>query len=138
MRQYQIVERAPTPAEHKKLWEAVGWGPIDTRMTQASLSNHIYAVVAVCEGDVVGMGRIVGDGVMYFYIQEVAVLPQHQGRGLGKTIIEHLLAYIQKRRHHNGVAFAGLYATRGNVRLYERYGFKDHSPFMTGMYRRFE
>ena len=45
--------------------------------------------------DVVGMGRIVGDGAIYFYIQDVAVKPEHQGRGVGRQIMEHLLAYLQ-------------------------------------------
>ncbi|MCR5501527.1 MAG: GNAT family N-acetyltransferase [Lachnospiraceae bacterium] len=32
--------------------------------------------------EVVGMGRLVGDGVMYWYLQEIVVLPEYQGRGI--------------------------------------------------------
>lgn len=131
---FEIIERSPTVAEHKFLWESVGWGHVDIVMTEQSLANSVYAVVALCDGDIVGMGRIVGDGAMYFYIQDVAVRPEYQGNGLGKMIMDQLLAFINRRRHKNGIAFIGLFAASGKERFYEQYGFKDHSPEMTGMF----
>lgn len=132
--QYEIIERPPTVAEHKTLWESVGWGTVDIEMTEQSIANSVFAVVAVFEGNVVGMGRIVGDGAMYFYIQDVAVLPKHQKNGLGKLIINHLLNYIKKCKHKNGIAFVGLFASHGNDKFYEQFGFRDYSPVMTGMF----
>jgi GNAT superfamily N-acetyltransferase len=137
-KQYQIIERPPTVVEHKILWESVGWGTVDIEMTEQSIANSVYAVVAVFEGIVVGMGRIVGDGAMYFYIQDVAILPEHQKNGLGKLIVEQLLAYIKKCRYKNGIAFVGLFASRGKEMFYEQFGFKDYSPEMTGMFTVFD
>jgi GNAT superfamily N-acetyltransferase len=133
-KQYEIIERPPTVMEHKKLWESVGWGSIDFEMTKRSLANSVYAVVAVYEGEVIGMGRIVGDGAMYFYIQDVAVLPEHQKNGIGKQIIERLLAYVEENMCKPGFAFVGLFAASGKDKFYEQFGFKDYSPEMTGMY----
>ncbi len=79
------------------------------------------------------MGRIVGDGHMYFYIQDVAVLPEFQGHGIGDAIINQLLQYI--RSHCCSSAFVGLFASHGNDTFYERYGFKNHAPGMTGMFK---
>ncbi|OXM16223.1 GNAT family N-acetyltransferase [Paenibacillus herberti] len=137
-KQYLIIERPPTVLEHNTLWESVGWGTIDTEMTEQSIANSVYAVVVVFDGEVIGMGRIVGDGAMYFYIQDVAVLPEHQGEGIGKMIVEQLLAYIKKCKYKNGIAFVGLFASHGNDKFYESYGFKDHSPEMTGMFTVFD
>lgn len=133
-KRFEIIERPPTAAEHKLLWESVGWGDVDQEMSEQSIANSVYAVVAICEGDVVGMGRIVGDGAMYFYIQDVAVRPEYQSNGLGKLIVERLLAYINRRKHKNGIAFIGLFAASGKEKFYEQFGFKDHSPGMTGMF----
>lgn len=130
----EIIERSPTVEEHKTIWEAVGWGSIDTEMSEQSLARSVYAVVAVSEGEVIGMGRIVGDGVMYFYIQDVAVLPEHQKKGIGAMMMERLLAYIQKCRIANGIAFVGLFASQGNDKFYEQFGFKNYAPGMTGMF----
>jgi GNAT superfamily N-acetyltransferase len=132
--QYEIIQRSPTVTEHQILWESVGWGTVDIDMTERSISNSVYSVVAVFGGNVVGMGRIVGDGAMYFYIQDVAVSPKHQKKGIGKMIMEELLTYIKMNKLKNGIAFIGLFASQGSDRFYEHFGFKNHSPGMTGMF----
>lgn len=131
--QYETFERIPTTEEHTLLWEAVGWGNVNTEMTAASLAHSVYGLVVVHESKVIGMGRIVGDGHMYFYIQYVAVLPEFQGQGIGNRIIEQLLSYIRDHSFHG--AFVGLFASHGNDTFYERYGFKNHAPGMTGMFK---
>lgn len=132
-KRYEIIERVPTVWEHQTLWEAVGWGSVNLDMTERSLSNSVYGIVIIHEQSVVGMGRIVGDGVMYFYIQDVAVLPGHQNKGIGKLIIDHLLGYINRKAFTG--AFVGLFATQANDAFYEKFGFKDYSPTMTGMFK---
>ncbi len=130
---YECIERLPTTEEHASLWEAVGWGDVNTEMTAASLVHSVYGMVVVQEEKVIGMGRIVGDGHMYFYIQDVAVLPEFQGQGIGNVIIEQLIHYI--RSHCFSSAFVGLFASQGNDTFYERYGFQNHAPGMTGMFK---
>jgi ribosomal protein S18 acetylase RimI-like enzyme len=51
----------------------------------ASPEGSLAVVVALDGSQVIGMGRLVGDGVTYFYVQELAVLPAYQGRGIGRT-----------------------------------------------------
>ncbi|WP_058302807.1 GNAT family N-acetyltransferase [Gorillibacterium timonense] len=131
---YIILERYPTVEEHRALWEAVGWGPIDPEMAEASLASSVYAIVVACDHKIVGMGRIVGDGAMYHYIQDVAVLPTHQKQGVGGLITRHLIDYIKNRRHPGGIAFAGLFAAQGSESFYEGFGFQNHAPGMTGMF----
>ncbi|WP_225445754.1 hypothetical protein [Paenibacillus arenosi] len=48
-KQYEIIERRPTVLEHKRLWEAVGWGNANIEMTERSIANSVYAVVVVCD-----------------------------------------------------------------------------------------
>ncbi|WP_135554526.1 GNAT family N-acetyltransferase [Paenibacillus cymbidii] len=130
---YKILERTPSVAEHQYLWESVGWGSIDTGRSKGSLDNSLYGVVVTVNDEPVGMGRIVGDDWMYFYFQDVAVLPSYQGLGIGKEILNYLLAYIEKRCSGGGVAFVGLFASEGKA-FYEKFGFRNHSPHMTGMF----
>nr|WP_028560835.1 GNAT family N-acetyltransferase [Paenibacillus pinihumi] len=129
---FEVVERCPTVAEHQTLWEAAGWGDVDTLVTERSLMNSVYGVVAVCDGVTVGMGRIVGDGAMYYYIQDVAVLPNYRQMGIGKRIMENLLQYIRHRAM--GSPFVGLFASQGKEAFYEQFGFKNYAPGMTGMF----
>ncbi|KPV60241.1 GCN5 family acetyltransferase [Paenibacillus sp. A3] len=129
---YEIIERPPSVLEHKTLWEAVGWGKVNIEMTEQSIANSVYCLVAISDGNVIGMGRIVGDGAMYYYIQDVAVLPEYQNLGIGKQIIEKLLNYIND--NCSGAGFVGLFASHGKNEFYEKFGFQDHSPGMTGMF----
>ena len=69
-------------------------------------------------GDVpVGAGRVLADGLDCAYIADVAVHPDHQGRGLGKAIIQQLVAFSQA---HKKII---LYANPGTEGFYTRLGF---------------
>lgn len=52
--------------------------------------------VNIIDGKIIGMGRIIGDGARIFYIQDVVIHPNFQGKGIGTTIMEKLIAYIEK------------------------------------------
>ncbi|OJJ50870.1 hypothetical protein ASPZODRAFT_278414 [Penicilliopsis zonata CBS 506.65] len=80
----------------------------------------------------VGMGRIIGDGGWYFHIADMAVLPDHQRRGLGDIIMKTLLARI-RREAPEGVAYVTLFADEPGRRLYSRNGFADSMPKEMGM-----
>ena len=67
------------------------------------------------------MGRILGDNGLAFYIQDVIVLPEYQGIGIGRQLMDRLMAYI--RLHAKQNAFIGLMAAVGKESFYERYGF---------------
>ncbi len=126
----RIERRLPTPEEHRRLATSVGWEhAFHWPSLPKSLDRSLFGVVAMDGDEVVGMGRIVGDGVMYFYIQDVAVAPSHQRLGIGQHILDALLEHIQDR----APAFVGLFATGEGREWYER---NDFSPGdMTGMFR---
>ena len=44
-----------------------------------SLPNTVFAVVIRKDGEAVGMGRVVGDGGLFFQVVDIAVLPEHHG-----------------------------------------------------------
>lgn len=129
----QIVQRPPTPQEYRALCVAVGWEQaINFEAAPASLARSLYHVVAADGERVVGMGRIVGDGAIYFYIQDVAVHPEYQHRGIGHMILTDLMAYL--RRHAPAKAFLGLFAAGGTHSFYRRYGFEQYEQ-LVGLFR---
>jgi ribosomal protein S18 acetylase RimI-like enzyme len=71
------------------------------------------------EGDtLVAAGRAVADGVDCSYICDIAVHPSHQGQGLGREVIERLVAASQGHRK------IILYAVPGKEDFYRRFGFR--------------
>ncbi len=72
------------------------------------------------------MGRVIGDGGWCFHIADIATLPQFQGRGLGRLVIDSVLAHIRERAPEN--PYITLIADPPGRRLYEHAGFTDINP----------
>ncbi len=53
--------------------------------------------VVDAEGVPVAMGRVIGDGGWYFHVADIATDPGHQRRGLGRAVVEWLVADIRSR-----------------------------------------
>jgi ribosomal protein S18 acetylase RimI-like enzyme len=118
--------------EHRHIAEAVGWSEsFDWHTLPRSLDGSVSGVVAVYDERVIGMGRLVGDGVKYFYMQDLAVIPKCQGRGVCKSIIERLLLHVV--RTAPSTAFVGLFSTEQAREVYSNRSFSEGD--MTGMFR---
>lgn len=127
-----LLDRLPTPVEHRQLAEAVGWTEaFDWDTMPASLAGSLAGVVALDGDHIVGMGRLVGDGVKYFYVQDLAVLPEYQGAGIGAALLRRLLDHVASTAP--STAFVGLFATDSAMPLYQQHGFTPGD--MAGMFR---
>jgi len=130
---YRLMERPPTSAEYHSLISAVGWAEwTNFAAADAALAHSLYYVVALHEEAVIGMARVVGDGAMFFYIQDVVVAPAHQGHGVGTLLLERVMGYLKDAAPEK--AFIGLFAAEGTHPYYERFGFAV-KPILTGMFR---
>ncbi|USB33384.1 GNAT family N-acetyltransferase [Paenibacillus sp. YPG26] len=90
---------------------------------EQALSRSIRTVTAKDGDKIVGMGRLVGDGLMYCYIQDVRVLPYYQNKGIGKAIINRMIEYARQNGLPNTVITIGLSSAKGAERFYENLGF---------------
>ncbi|KAL2131176.1 hypothetical protein VTI74DRAFT_5442 [Chaetomium olivicolor] len=85
---------------------------------------------------IVAMGRIIGDGGWYFHIADMAVLPEHQRKGLGDAILKHLLGHIKEHAPQDADgkgAYVTLFADEPGRKLYARNGFVEAAPRQLGM-----
>lgn len=128
--------RLPTLEEYRALCAAVGWEEvINFEAAPLSLSRSLFGVTVLDytpgREQAVGMGRIVGDGAIYFYIQDIVVRPEYQGQGIGRLIVEKLMAWL--RSHAPDRSFVGLFASEGRDSFYAHFGFLRH-PALTGMF----
>ncbi|MFC0003056.1 GNAT family N-acetyltransferase [Micromonospora siamensis] len=131
--EYRLVDRLPTVEEFVAVTRAVGWGDAyDPAAIPASLAATLHAVVAVEGERVIGLGRLIGDGAIYYYLQDLAVLPERQRRGVGAAILRRLDEWLAGRASTR--TFVGLFAAGDSVALYRRFGYAVHDD-MTGMFR---
>jgi ribosomal protein S18 acetylase RimI-like enzyme len=75
--------------------------------------------------NMVGFGRAISDGAYQAALYDCAVVESHQGRGLGRTIVQEILS---KLADCNVI----LYASPGKEAFYEKLGFRK---MKTGMAR---
>ncbi len=128
-----LVEEAPAPGEYLALRRLVGWGLPGESAIGPSLRNSLYCVCARSRGRIVGMARVIGDGGMVFYIQDVIVDPARRGEGLGARLMDKVMEFIRARAVPHTIV--GLMAARGKEAFYERYGFtrRPNEKFGAGM-----
>jgi GNAT superfamily N-acetyltransferase len=130
---YRFVDEVPTVEQHGALSVSVGWhDAFRWESMPASLAGSVCGVVVYADDDhPVAMGRVVGDGAFYFYVQDVVVHPDHQGRGLGRAVLHRLRDQVQATA--GGDCFLGLFATPEAEKLYASEGFGTEA--MTGMWQ---
>ena len=121
---YELKINELNAADYLRLRESTGWGnqPLKQQVEEG-LKKTLFSVTVIHNDQVVGMGRLVGDMYMICYIQEVVVLPEYQGKGIGKAIINKILTFISDCAIPATCVTAGLFAAKGKEELYEKFGF---------------
>ena len=69
------------------------------------------------------MGRIVGDGAVICYIQDLIVIPDYQRSGVGQQIMEYLIDYVKKLKLPDTEIMLDLMCAVGREEFYKKYGF---------------
>jgi len=127
-----IEERVPSVDEFRAIAQAVDWlDHFDWPTIAAALDASLFSVVAVDAGTPVGVARVVGDGVRYFYVQDVMVHPDHSDEGIATDLTRAVLDWIETSSAPK--AFIGLFASPDAEGVYEEFGFSTAD--MTGMHR---
>ncbi len=106
------------------LYRAAPLGEKDAQRLSVAFGNSLYRCFVRDAGKLVGVGRVLADGVDCAYICDVALLPSHQGQGLGKQIVARLL---ELSRGHRKII---LYAVPGKEDFYRQFGFRRMSTAM--------
>ena len=127
---YQVLEQVASVDDFIRLRDISGLSPRSREAAKIGLPNSLYGVQITFNDEVVGMGRVVGDGALNFEVVDVAVDPAHQGKGLGRMIMQNIMDYLDKTAQKN--AYITLMADV--PALYEKFGFKLSRPNSEGMY----
>ncbi len=128
-----LVENSISTEEYLKLRAAVQWRKLSENQAIQVINNSLFFVKAVDDcGNVVGMGRIVGDGAVVCYIQDLIVLPDMQGKNIGSLLIKRLIAFVNELREENTTLMLCLMCAKGREKFYEKHGFIARPNDMLG------
>jgi len=117
----EIVEKLPSAEEYNHLRQLVGWDSYALDAIVRALPQTLYCVCARTNGTVIGMARVIGDGGLVYYVQDVIVHPSYQRQGIGVQMMNRVMAYIGNHASQNSII--GLMAAHGKESFYEKYGF---------------
>jgi GNAT superfamily N-acetyltransferase len=108
---------------YMNLRKQVGWKMLSEKQAQMALDNCLFNVVAYLDGKPVGMGRIVGDGAVVCYVQDLVILPAVQGRGIGSKVLGRLVEYVDSITQEGTEMMLCLMCAKGREGFYKLHGF---------------
>jgi GNAT superfamily N-acetyltransferase len=112
-------ERLDLEAIHAFLRTAY-WSPnVPRDVVERSIAHSLNFGLYDEDGAQVGFARVVTDRAAFGYLADVYVLEPHRGRGLGRWLVETVLAHPDLRGLRRIVL-----GTADAHSLYERYGFR--------------
>ena len=137
MGDYTIIHATPSVENYISLRTFTGLNSKTLQAATVGLANTLFAVQVIESSSpdiIVGMGRMIGDGGCFFQIVDIAVLPAHQGKGLGKMIMKELKEWMNKNVPKSGTVL--LFADGRASELYRQFGFVETAgltPSSVGM-----
>jgi len=105
------------------LYDSVGWSAYtaDPGALAKAVANSTHVVIARVEGRLIGLGRGLSDDVSIFYLQDLLVRPEWQGRGLGRALLGNCL----ERFSHVRQKVLLTDDDAAQRRFYESMGYRD-------------
>jgi GNAT superfamily N-acetyltransferase len=120
-----IKERNPTREEFIALNYSVGWtNSLNMAMLDNHLSAPVYSVVAIdtASNETIGCALLIGDNSSFYYIKDVMVKKEWQGKRIGTALMKSIADWLDK----NGIkkSLVGLYTGENLEPFYGQFGFE--------------
>ena len=119
---FEVQKQSLTVEEYIEIYSSVGWELWPKEQIAIALTYSKFTVCVKDDGNAVGMGRFVGDGI-YCDVKDIAVSPSHQGRGVGRMIMEAIITHIRETTPKGYGICVQLISTENKEGFYERFGF---------------
>ena len=134
--EYEITlcDNILTAGDYTLFQQKMGWNVFPKEQAEKSFANQLFSVAAVRDAEIIGMGRLLGDGAIYWYINDVFVLNQYQGMGVGRKIVERLIRYVKENSPRNSSVSIYLFCANHNNAFYEKFGFTNASEYESSLF----
>jgi GNAT superfamily N-acetyltransferase len=126
----RLMTGNPTAEEFSNLRCSVGWETPTADQVDYALSRTSHAVRVEIDGRLCAFGRLVSDGVLCTYFQDMMVRPDLQQQGFGSAVMRALQTSAPAPIPGG---FRGLIAIPGTEPFYEQLGFIRQMPQNTVM-----
>jgi len=101
------------------LYRALRWSSAEKPCELERALRNSHSLVTAWDGPrLVGLGNAISDGALVVYYPHMLVLPEYQGRGIGREIVRRLMARYAGFHQHI------LVADGGAIEFYRKCGFE--------------
>jgi len=105
------------------LRQQVNWKTLTYNQAHCAIENSAYNITVYEEDKPIAMGRIVGDGAVISYIQDLIVIPSAQGEKIGSQLLEKLIEYVQTITEEGTEMMLCLMCAKGRENFYKHHNF---------------
>lgn len=94
------INTLPNETELLELYGSVGWSAYTREPTRlvGAVAASLHVVTARDGEELIGLARVVGDGLTIAYLQDILVAPQYHRRGVGRELFTRAFAPFSEVR----------------------------------------
>lgn len=124
-----------TTEEYMELRRKVGWMEFPAEEAAACVQNAYYVLCVRDDDKAIGVVRLLWDGGYVAFLSDLIVVPEYQGQGLGRKLVEAVIRQIREEMKPGYKVKLTLNSAKGKELFYEKNGFRarpneDAAPAM--------
>lgn len=118
------VSKSFTVDEYIEFRKISNWKEISYEQSLNSVLNSSYLIAIKDDNKTVGIARCITDMGYLFLLCDIMVLPDYQGRGIGKMLVDGLIKRINEDNKNNYYKIY-IMSLKGKEGFYRACGFDD-------------
>lgn len=134
MENYIVKYDELTAKEFINLWDSVWDDTPSFEQVDLAMKNSLFRVSIFDNKKLIAMARLIGDKGLSYYIKDVVVIPEYQGKGIGRLLISELLKYVNDNGIKNTDIYVELCAMPEVAKFYEKCGFDSNEGIRLKMW----
>lgn len=124
MSKYNVKYNELSAEDFIFLWESVWDGAPSIDQVKLAMKNTLFRISVFDDKKIIAMARVIGDKGLNYYIKDVVVIPEYQGKKVGRILINKLLKYINNNGISGTEILVELCAMPDVIQFYEKFGFE--------------
>ena len=114
-----------SPEEYLELRKLVGWRLFPLEEAKKCVENAYMVLCMRDDEKAIGVVRLSWDGGYVAFLSDVIVIPEYQGQGIGKKLVEAVIKRIKDDMKPGYIVNLNLNSAKGKEPFYAKLGFVE-------------